>query len=201
MKCIVFVLTASAILAAQPSEKALPFDREAINRYSLDNLPRSLSIRQGTDVWLGYDLERATLRRVWQAPSGKPGLVVSGFTTRSAGTAWFEDKSAEKWQLRREGKAVPLTARYLGCSQREGGFELSWELRHADGVLKLMERIPISAAPAAERVTRELRVAPLSPDEALLLPLPAREAWKLINKGDKSAPTLTGTEWHRLTLP
>jgi hypothetical protein len=202
MKCIVFVLAASAILAAQPSEKVLPFDREVINRYSLDNLPRALSIRQGQDVWLGYDLGRATLRKVWQAPAGKPGLVTTGFATRSAGTALFEDKSAEKWQLRREGNVVPLTARYLGCSQREGGFELSWELRHADGVLKLVERIPVSTAPAAERVAREIRVESLAPDEVLLLPLPAREAWKLAdNQGGKSAPALTGTEWHRLVLP
>ncbi len=80
----------------------LPFDREIINRYSLDNLPRSLSIRQGQDVWLGYDLQRATLRKVWQATEGKPGLITAGFTTRSAGTTWFEDRSAGRHSHHRQ---------------------------------------------------------------------------------------------------
>jgi hypothetical protein len=44
-----------AALAASPTvAKTLPFDREVINRYSLDHLPRSLSIRQGSEVWLGF---------------------------------------------------------------------------------------------------------------------------------------------------
>ena len=38
---------------------------------------------QGTDMWLGYDLERATVLKAWQAPAGKPGLIKSGFVTRS----------------------------------------------------------------------------------------------------------------------
>ena len=176
----------------------LPFDREVINRYSLDHLPRSLSIRQGKDVWLGYDLERGKLYKVWQAPAGKPGLTTAGFVTRSAGTTWFEDRSSETWQLRREGKAVPLKIRYLGCSQRGGHIELTWELRHDDGVLKLAERIPTGAASGAERAVRELRVEALAAGEALLPPLPAREVWKL---GGRSAAELTGREWHRLTLP
>jgi hypothetical protein len=195
-------LLVALLIAPLAGAESVPFDREAINRYSLDNLPRSLSIRQGQDVWLGYDLERATLRKVWQAPAGKPGLVTSGFTVRSIGTAWFEDQSAEKWKLRREGKAVPLSVRYVGCSQREDRFELSWELRHAGGVLKLLERIPIAPEPASGRVTRALRVDGLAPDEALLLPFPAGEAWKLIDtKGDRSAPNLTGAGWHQLILP
>lgn len=196
------LLTSLAAAETVPERaRALPFDREIINRYSLDNLPRSLSIRQGQDVWLGYDLQRATLRKVWLAAEGKPGLITTGFTTRSAGTPWFEDRSAEKWQLLRAGKPVPLTVRYLGCSHREDRIELSWELRHADGVLHLIEQIPLAAAPTADRVIRELRVDSLAPEETLLLPLPAREVWKLkSNGGATSAPTITGGKWHRLIL-
>jgi arylsulfatase A len=180
-------------------EEALPFDPTRIDRHSLDDLPRSLSIRQGNDVWLGYDLERATVAKVWQAPAGQPGLIVSGFTTRSTGTTWFEDKSAGTWQLSRGGRIEDLTVRYLGCSQREESFELSWELRHADGALKLRERIAMSGPAAGERVVRELRVEALSPGETLLLPLAARDAWKLSHQ--ESAPVLSGSGWHRLSIP
>lgn len=178
--------------------ETLPFDRENINRYSLDHLPRSLSIRQGKDVWLGYDLGRGKLYKVWQALAGKPGLTTSGFITRSVGTPWYEDQSGETWSLRTGEKTVPLTVRYLGCSQREGFFELSWELRHDGGALKLQERISMTAAPAGDRVTRELRVESLGAGESLLPPPAAREVWKL---NSQPAAALAGRDWHRLTLP
>ncbi len=183
----------TALHAAEAGPRALPFDRTIISRLSLDGKPRSLSIRQGADAWLGYDLERATVFKAWQARAGKPGLTRTEFVTQSAGTTWFEDASDARWELRREGKTVPLVIRYLGCSQRKDHIELRWELRHDAGVLKLHERIPLAAAPAADRVVRELRVESLAEGEALLPPLSARDAWKL--------PALTGTEWHRLTLP
>ncbi len=179
----------------------LPFDREFINRYSLDHLPRSLSIRQEADVWLGYDLERAKVYKVWQAPAGKPGLITTGFVTKSTGTTWFEDASVETWQLERQGKRVPLTIRYLGCSQRAEHFELTWELRHGSGSLKLWERIPRSTAPAGGRAVRELRVESLAVGEVLLLPVPAREKWKSSTGAGTAAPALTGSGWHRLALP
>jgi len=179
----------------------LPFDREVINRYSLDRIPRSLSIRQGKDVWLGYDLERARLYKVWQAPAGKPGLMATGFTARSMGTTWFENRSGETWELQRLGKTVPLTIRYLGCSQRETYFELTWELRHDTGFVKLLERIPRLAAPAVGRAVRELRVESLGAGEALLLSPPARKEWKLVSDGGPALRALTGTSWHRVTLP
>lgn len=177
---------------------ALPFDRERINRYSLDHLPRSLSIRQGEDVWLGYDLERGKIYKVWQAAAGKPGLIASGFVTKSAGIAWFEDKSSESWQLQREGKAIPLQVRYLGCAQRETYFELAWELRHAAGAVKLLERIPLAAAPAAGRATRELRVESMAAGETLLPPPAAGKSWQ---QAGRPADALTGTDWHRLIFP
>lgn len=180
---------------------ALPFDREVINRYSLDRLPRSLSIRQGKDVWLGYDLERAKVCKVWQAPAGKPRLISIAFTARSAGTTWFVDLSGEMWQLERRATRLPLAVRYLGCSQRESHFELTWELRHDAGVLKLFERIPRSAATAAERVIRELRVESLAVGESLLFPLSARSAWKPVASGGTAAPALIGPGWHRIALP
>ena len=193
------------VAAASPSPPAktgtrplggtsLPFDGAAISRLSLDGLPRSLSIRQGPDIWLGYDLERATPCKVWQAPAGKTGLITSGFTTRSEGKAWFEDRSEESWKLRRGGETKALKVRYLGCTQFDGGFELLWELRHAGGMLKLMERIPTTAAPAAERVRRELRVEGLAGEEVLLPPAPTATAWK-------SATSLSGAGSHFLTLP
>jgi hypothetical protein len=184
------------LAAAVPlSARALPFDRELISRLSLDDKPRSLSIRQGADVWVGYDLERATVCKVWKAPAGKPGLIKAGFVTRSAGTTWFEDATDTSWELRRGDKTQALKVRYLGCSQQQDHLELRWELQHDDGVLQLHESILFAAAPAAERATREVRMAGLAEGETLLLPSAARKAWKLSTAG------LSGTTTHRLTLP
>lgn len=199
--CTALLLTRSAdLIAAETSDQALPFAPELISRLSLDGKPRSLAIRQGTDVWLGYDLERATILKTWQAPAGKPGLVKSGFTTRSTGATWFEDASAAGWELRRGKSTVALQVRYLSCSQQKDHIELRWELRHDTGVLKLFERVPLTAAPAVDRIVRELRIETLLPRETLLLPVASRKAWKITTDGE-ATPGITGTHWHRLTLP
>lgn len=198
---LLLLVSLTALQAAEPDRQALPFDREIFSRLSLDGKPRSLSIRQGADAWLGYDLERATVFKVWQARPGKPGLTRTEFVTQSAGTMWFEDASEARWELQRAGKTVPLVIRYLGCSQREDHIELRWELRHDAGELKLQERIPLAAAPAADRVVRELRVESLAEGETLLPPSSARDAWKLTVGQTPAALLLTGTKWHRITLP
>ena len=179
----------------------LPFDREIISRYSLENLPRSLSIRQGEDVWLGYDLERAKVCKTWLSPAGKPGLIQSGFVTRAAGTVSFEDQSDQTWSLRRAGNPVPVTIRYLGCSQRDTYFELSWELRHEQGVVTLLNRIPMAGSAKPARVALDVRAEGLAADETLLLPEPAQKEWKLSLAGAQPSTALTGHDWHQLTLP
>ena len=170
---------------------ALPFDRGEINRYSVDQIPRSLSIRQGGDVWLAYDLERATVFKVWRAPVGRPGLIAKGFTVASSGTALFEDRSAEPWRLLRNGKPVtPLTGRYLGCTQRETHFELSWEVRHGAGRVVLHERLPRDSAGVVVR--REWRVESLGAGDELQPPAPLRAVWRW------SGPL--GTSWQEIAL-
>lgn len=187
-----------ATIAAVPvTTLALPFDPEVISRLSLDGKPRSLSIRQGTDVWLGYDLERATVFKTWQAPANKPGLIKNTFVTRSAGTSWFEDATNDRWTLRRGDKTLPLVSRYLGCTHKKEHIALRWELKHDEGVFQLHERIPLAAAETA-RVVRELRVESLPAGDALLLPSSAQKAWKVNADQD---PVITGTAIHRLTLP
>jgi hypothetical protein len=208
-------LSAALVAAASPPQ-ALPFAPDVISRLSLDGKPRSLAIRQGPDVWLGYDLPRAAVLKAWRAPPGKPGLVKSGFTTRSTGTTWFEDPSDADWVLQRGAASVPLAVRYLGCSQRKDHIELRWELRHDTGAVQLFERVPLDAAPAVDRVVRELRVEGLSPGESLLPPSTLRKAWKITpvpnssvpNNSDPNAPAagaptpaLRGTHPYRLTLP
>lgn len=195
-----FVILAFLFTSLAATED-LPFDREIINRYSLDGLPRSLSIRQGDDVWTGWNLERAKVFKAWRAEEGKPGLISSGFTTRSSGTKWFEDNSDETWRLQREGNAVPLRIRYLGCSQRESYFELSWELRHDKGIVTLRNRIPMAAASRSERVALEVRAESLAEDERLLLPEPVQKAWKFSHGEGQSASALTDNDWYSLTLP
>lgn len=207
MKCVslltvvLWLVSAVTMTAAEPVEPRLPFSSDVISRLSLDGKPRSLSIRQGADVWLGYDLERATVFKAWQAPPGKPGLTKSGFSTRSTGTTWFEDASNAAWELRRKEQTVPLAIRYLGCSQRTDHIELRWELRHDAGTLTLLERVPLIAAQDKSRVVRELRVETLATGESLLLPAPVRQTWKLSMDQIVAATALTGTQWHRLTLP
>ena len=186
------------IPAAEGQAKELPFDRGVINRYSLDGLPRSISIRQGRDIWLGYDLERATLRKVWRAPKGESGLA-GGFTTRSVGTALFEDKSDDGWKLQSGNQSVPLLVRYLGCTQREGRFELSWELRHESRKFRLRERVSTSGAGKAIAASRELRVEGLNPGESLALPATAGAAWR--TSEGMSAKSLAGDKWIRIHLP
>ncbi|MES2596192.1 MAG: hypothetical protein V4662_12690 [Verrucomicrobiota bacterium] len=183
------------------SAQALPFDPTVISRLSLDTKPRSLSIRQGGNVWLGYDLERAAVFKTWQAPANKPGLTKAGFVTRSAGKTWFEDGSKDPWELRRGGKMQPLKVRYLGCTHKDDYIELRWELQHDTGVLKLHERIPLAAASTTDRVMRELRVESLAKGEELLPPAAMLKAWKLTTESKAPTAAITGSALHRLTLP
>lgn len=183
-------------------QAALPFDPAVISRLSLDGVPRSLAICQGGSTWLGYDLERALVFKVWQAPAGKAGLSVSGFVTRSLGEVRFEDKAKAGWEWRGEGgdDVFPLKIRYLGCSQREDGFELSWDLQGDKTRLRLRERIAL-AAPSGGVAMRELRVEGLGEGESLLLPSATRSQWDLRNEIGEPVDSLGGSGWHRLTLP
>jgi len=185
----------ACLSAAGAEEHDLPFDREQINRYSLDHLPRSISIRQGEDVWLGYDLARATLYKAWRAPEGESGLK-GGFVMRSVGKAIYEDKSDETWILRRDGETSPLAIRYLGCTQRDEYFELRWELTHESNVLTLRERVPMTAE---KPVLREIQVEALPSGSQLLLPLPAQKRWKLLAADGTNATSLSDAQWYRLT--
>ncbi|MBA2114150.1 hypothetical protein [Bremerella alba] len=186
-------LVAQAEEASQPE---LPFDRALINRYSLDHLPRSISIRQANDFWLGYDLERATLYKAWRAPENKSGLKGSGFVMRSVGQTLYEDKSNETWRFQHNGNTMPLDIRYLGCSQREGYFELQWELKYDKGILTLHERVPMSPK---NPIAREIHVDSLPSDGQLLLPAPMQKAWKLATAKGDSASSLSDAQWYQLT--
>lgn len=174
----------------------LPFDRTRINRYSLDGRPRSVSVRQGELIWFGYDLEQAKPFKVWRAPGarGDSGLK-RGFTTRSVGTALFEDKSMAGWHLVGRDQSPPLKVRYLGCTQGKGHFEFRWELTTGSRRLRLRERVPIDG----DKIVRDLRVEGLKSDEALQLPAAAGRAWK--NAEGNAVAALNNNKWIRLMLP
>lgn len=192
------VTCVSSLRAEEIETDGLPFDRERINRYSLDHLPRSISIRQGDDVWLGYDLPRATIYKVWRAPAGEAGLKQTGFVMRSVGNTLYEDRSDEPWKLRRSGETVLLAIRYLGCSQRRGYFELRWELSHDADIVTLRERVPKTAGNETA-VTREVQVDSLPPKAQLLFPLPAQRRWNLMTADGRPASSLGDSQWYRLT--
>jgi len=211
LAALVMFMAAEAALGNGPHSEPLPFDRERIVRYSLDPLPRSLSIRQGGRAWIGYDLERAVPSRIWLAPEGESGLKTSGFVTRAVGEALYEDAGDEGWRLRLGDETSPLAIRYLGVSDRGVDFELRWELRRDDLVLELVERVSAEAEVeegeevepgAASRFYRHLRV-PNLPEGAALVPPPAMAAaWSL-----SAAPDVGGTgfeiaapDWQRLAL-
>ena len=186
-----------SVVAAGAGE-ALPFSRDRINRYSLDGLVRSISIRQGKAVWLGYDLERATLCKVWRAPEGKPGLT-EGLTPRSVGTALYDDRSEAGWRLRSAQGEVALEVRYLGCTQREKHFELRWQLRGGERKLSLTERLPIGGHAGGAQAWRSVRAEGLVAGEALVFPEAVSGAWR--TEGGERLPVLTKSQWMRVVLP
>ena len=161
------------------SAVSLPFDRQRINRSSLDHLPRSLSLRQGTGVWLGYDLERGKLSKAWQAPDHEPGLVAKGFTTRSQGTTWHEDKTDTGWEYSFEGGSAPLEIRYLGCSDRGKHVDLRWELVHGERRFVLTESVSEVASPPV-RAERVIQVDGLDREESIVHPNVDSTAWKFV---------------------
>ncbi len=197
-----FLILQGALVVVSPGRavEALPFDPAKISRLSVDNIPRSISIRQGSDVWLGYDLEKALVFKVWQATKGKPGVILKGFKAESAGTALFEKEAGAGWQMKAEGKEVALTVRYLGCTQNNGHFALRWELSHPDGSLKLTERIPTAPATGSSRASRQLRVESLEQGASLILPSAYGDAWLLTGPAGKPAKSISGSAWHTLSL-
>ncbi|MDF1754215.1 MAG: hypothetical protein P1U89_15630 [Verrucomicrobiales bacterium] len=186
---------------AGENDANLPFDPARICRLSLDEVPRSISIRQGDDVWIGYDLEKGNVMKVWQAPAGSPGLIIKSFKAYSKGTTWFEVKNEEAWSLKTSGSKDRLSARYLGSTREDEHFLLRWELSHDGKKLVLNERIPISSDGADKKVVREVRVESLEPGEALFHPMINPEGWELTNSDGQPVSTLTDTHWHRLSLP
>lgn len=127
--------------------------------------------------------------------------MVKGFKASSVGTAWFQKKKGEAWQLKAKEKKIPLTVRYLGCTQAKEHFELSWELSHPDGMIKLSERIPMANAAGKVRVYRELRAESLKAGGSLILPPAYRDTWVLTNPEGKPVKSLAGKAWHKLSLP
>ncbi len=197
-----WMATVLAILAPANASGNLPFDLEKICRLSIDNIPRSIAVRQGGDVWFGYDLEKAMVFKVWRAPKDRPGVNFKGFKAFSKGTTWYDEKGTEGWQLKSaEGGNATLSIRYLGCTQHKGHFELRWELGHPKGTIELRERIPITPATASGRAYRELRAEALAPGAVLLLPPAYREGWLLTGPEGKTQTSLAHPGWHRLSLP
>lgn len=195
-----FLLSFPGVFVA--ADDALPFDPGRIHRSSLDELPRSLSIRQGDAFWLGYDLERGTPFHVWVAKPGKPGLIVNGFTTRSDGESLFRDDSGGTWRLRRRGEEIAVSLRYLACSDRGEAIELRWKLRHGDGAVTLRERIPFRPEGGKpDRVVRIVEVSGLVPGEELRPPAAVEAEWILLDGDGAKQAVITGDGTYRLLLP
>ena len=182
---IVFTLLLPLLAVAQ-----LPYDSSAINRYSLDGVPHSISIRQCADIWLGYDLERATIIRVWRALEGESGLK-GAFTVKSSGETLFGDKSDDGWTWNGE----PVKLRYLGSSDFDDRFELRWEFRKGTRTLQLTERVPTSTSKV---VARDLKVEGLEKGESLTLPAAAGAVWK--TESGEAAKEISGNQWIRITV-
>jgi hypothetical protein len=193
---------ATTLCSAQNvSSTDLPFNRDIINRYSLDHLPRSLSIRQGADIWFGYDLERAKLYKLWRAPANSSGLEKNDFTVRSVGATLYEDSSETVWQLQRRDELSPLRTYYRGCSHQADSIELKWELTMDRRTLYLFERIPLSGKSTGATPVRNLRVEGLQEEEALVPPNLIQSVWIIIKSDGTTTDSFHDSKWHRLTLP
>ncbi len=99
-----------------------------------------------------------------------------------------------------DGKNVPLSIRYLGCTQNKENFELRWELSHPDGTIKLSERIATAPAAGSPRAPRQLRFESLERGISVELPAAYLEAWLLTGPDGKPAKSFTGSAWHQLSL-
>ena len=131
--------------------------------------------------------------KIWRAPEGKPGLVLAEFTTRSAGKTLSPGAGKEEsWRWQRGGDLVVPSIRYLGCSQGTDHFTLSWEMRHADFILTLREKIPFESDPAGA-VLREFLVEGLPKGDELHAP-------GLSKNWNPASSLLTGSGWHRFVL-
>ena len=133
-------------------------------------------------------------------PTTKPGLIVKGFKAQSAGTAWFEETEGAKWQLETKGKLIPLSVRYLGCTQSKAYFELHWELYHPDGTIKLSERIAMAASTGKARELRELRAESIPAGASLVLPAAYQKDWIFKDSDDQPAESLIDAAWHSHSL-
>jgi hypothetical protein len=182
------------------SSLKLLFDRAAINRYSLDHLPRSLSLRQGADVWLGYNLEQGKLYKAWKAPEGESGLVASGFTTKSKGTSWYSDKTEESWTYTCNGEAYPMDIRYLGCTHRQDHFELRWELKFEERRFVLQEQIPANSL-GKGLAERNVQISNLVGGEAILPPAASMPVWILFDETGTSTNQIGDSKAYRWVLP
>jgi hypothetical protein len=191
---------AKVVMAEESSSALLTFDRQRINRYSLDHLPRSLSVRQGPDRWLGYDLEKGKLYKAWRAPANDSGLAAKGFTTQSQGVSWYEDKTEASWHYSFQDRLSPLAIRYLGCSDRQEHIELRWEMRYAERRFLLNEHIPKEAS-SQGRMERRLYVDRLEPGEAIIPPEVLRNPWSLFDERGEQTTRIFGSQHYRWVLP
>lgn len=194
-------------LPGEPQAVGLPFDRQIINRFSLDHLPRSISIRYDKTTWLGYDLERGKLYKAWRSTGDHEGLQPADpktglFRVKSQGVALFEDQAEATWRLRSSEKEMQLRIRYLGSTQREGGFELRWELSNDAVTVNLHERVagfglgsPREPAP----VFRELRAQGLDSTQHLIPPPATSDSWTL-SLNDQICDQMKSDQWYRLKL-
>jgi len=201
MKRFLFYVALSFPMLAISENRELPFDPEVVNRQSLNGVPRSLAVRQGERVWLGYDLKRGTVFRAWQAPADEAGLDVKGFVTRAQGNEWFADDSGNTWRLKRKGKEVSIKARYLACSHRVRFVELRWELRHESGSVYLHERVPLENSDESVRALREMRVSGLEKGETVEPPPATAEHWKIVNETGDAVSGFAENGAYRLNLP
>lgn len=183
-----------SLVPAKAADPLLPFDPAVICRYSLEPLPRSISILQGGRFWLGYDLERAKVFKAWEKPAEGTGLMVNGFTRKAQGALRYEDPTDATWRLKAGDREQACLVRYLGITQLSEGFELRWSLQAGNQPpMQLTERVPLHPAqPEAGGIQRKLRVTGLPPGGVLLAPPGMQKHWVI----DGHAFTvLDGQEW------
>lgn len=189
------------------ADDALPFDPDVIHRLSHDGIPRSLSVSQarGEEIFrIGYDLERGTPFRVWKAPRGKSGLLVKGFVTKSDGESVFSDLTTGSWGLRRGEDRLPVTLRYLSCSDHGDSAGLQWEILHETGSIRIREKIPLRPAPGTsgkEGLVRMIAVSGLAAGETLHLPASVSKEWTLLDSEGRSIPAIANEGSFHIVLP
>ncbi|MEZ4918765.1 MAG: family 16 glycoside hydrolase [Saprospiraceae bacterium] len=157
-----FILLAVVLLGlwlwASSNEKAgAEYDRPNdpwVFRSVLDKQARMITLALDEDLWVAYSTDSCSLYKAWAGSVAFEGAVYNmrhGPQPTSVGSAWFENKFKQPWQVRLNGKTELPKTDYKGHRYTSDGHaEIMFDLVLSDG-----QRIRINERPEFVEVDRQ----------------------------------------------